>query len=149
MPPHTIVLRADIIAAARDWLGTPYHHQASVRGVGADCLGLVRGVWLDVYGRTAEIPPVYSRDWAEATGEETLIAAAARHLVPTGTADARAGDVVVFRLRQGLVAKHAGILTSATSFIHAMEGGPASEVPLVPWWRRRIAAAFAFPGVND
>ncbi len=149
MPPHTIVQRADIIAAARDWLGTPYHHQASVRGVGADCLGLVRGVWLDVYGRTAEIPPAYSRDWAEASGEETLIAAAARHLVPTGAADARAGDVVVFRLRPGLVAKHAGILTSTTSFIHAMEGGPASEVPLVPWWRRRIAAAFAFPGVND
>jgi NlpC/P60 family putative phage cell wall peptidase len=109
----------------------------------------VRGVWCDVYGSNPEAPPAYSRDWAEATGEETLIAAAARHMVPTDAINARHGDVVVFRLRPGLVAKHAGILTSPTTFIHAMEGGPASEVPLVPWWQRRIAAAFAFPGVED
>jgi hypothetical protein len=32
--------------------------------------------------------------------------------------------------------------------IHAMEGGPAAEVPLSPWWRRRIAGAFAFPGTE-
>lgn len=149
MSTPEIVRRADIVAAARGWLGTPYHHQASVRGVGADCLGLVRGVWRDIYGTSPEAPPAYSRDWAEATGEETLIAAAARHMVATDATTPHGGDVVVFRLRPGLVAKHAGILTSPNSFIHAMEGGPASEVPLVPWWRRRIAAAFAFPGVQD
>ena len=27
------------------WIGTPYRHQASLKGVGCDCLGLVRGVW--------------------------------------------------------------------------------------------------------
>ena len=37
--------RPHIVAAARRWLGTPYHHQATRQGVGADCLGLVRGVW--------------------------------------------------------------------------------------------------------
>ena len=36
--------------AARAWLGTPYRHQASVKGVGADCLGLVRGLWREVAG---------------------------------------------------------------------------------------------------
>ncbi len=29
-----------------------------------------------------------------------------------------------------------------------MEGGPAVEVPLSPWWRRRIAGAFSFPGMT-
>lgn len=139
--------RAAIIAVARRWLGTPYHHQASERGAGADCLGLVRGVWRELYGIDAETPPAYARDWAEASGEETLLAAAARHLVPIAPATARAGDVVVFRLRAGLIAKHAAILTTPDTFIHAMEGGPACEVPLAPWWRRRIAGAFAFPGV--
>jgi hypothetical protein len=43
-PPTTI------IAAARSWLGTPYAHQASLKGVGCDCLGLVRGVWREVQG---------------------------------------------------------------------------------------------------
>jgi NlpC/P60 family putative phage cell wall peptidase len=37
--------RAQIVVATRDWIGTPYQHQASLKGVGCDCLGLVRGVW--------------------------------------------------------------------------------------------------------
>ena len=37
--------RTDIVAEARAWIGTPYRHQASLKGVGCDCLGLVRGVW--------------------------------------------------------------------------------------------------------
>jgi NlpC/P60 family putative phage cell wall peptidase len=145
----TIIRRFDIVGAARSWIGTPYHHQASVKGTGADCLGLIRGVWLEIYGTSPEHPPAYSRDWAEATGEDTLIAAAARHMMPIAPTDTRPGDVIVFRLRPGLIAKHTGILASPASFIHAMEGCPASEVALVPWWRRRIAAAFAFPGVQD
>jgi len=139
--------RAEIVAVARGWIGTPYHHQASTRGVGADCLGLVRGVWRELYGCEAEMPPAYTRDWAEAVGEETLLAAAARHLVPLDPSRAEAGDVVVFRLRSGLVAKHAAILTSRDAFVHAMEGCPACEVALTGWWRRRIAGAFSFPGV--
>lgn len=39
-----MIARNEIVAAARQWLGTPYRHQASVRGVGCDCLGLIRGV---------------------------------------------------------------------------------------------------------
>ena len=137
--------RQSIVECARGWIGTPYHHQASCRGVGADCLGLVRGVWRELYGTDAELPPAYSRDWAEASGQETLLAAAARHLVAIEVADADTGDVIVFRLREGFVAKHTAILSSRTSFVHAMEGGPANEVPLTAWWRRRIAGAFAFP----
>jgi len=136
----------DVVRIARSWIGTPYHHQASVRGIGADCLGLVRGVWRELYGHEAETPPPYSRDWAEAGGRETMLAAAARHLRAIAPADADAGDVLVFRLRSGTVAKHAAILTGQATMIHAMEGGPAAEVPLSPWWRRRIAGAFAFPG---
>ena len=45
--------RADIVAAARRWVGTPYVHQASLIHVGCDCLGLVRGVWRDVDRRRA------------------------------------------------------------------------------------------------
>ncbi len=142
MPP---ISRPAIVAAARAWIGTPYHHQASLRGVGCDCLGLVRGVWRDLYGQDAEAPPPYSRDWAEATGIETMLAAAERHLVPVAPGKAQPGDVLVFRLRPGCVAKHAAILATATTMIHASEGSPAAEVAVTPWWHRRLAAAFAFP----
>jgi len=69
-----------IVIVARSWLGTPYRHQASVKGVGADCLGLVRGVWRDVVGGEMEAPPAYSADWAEVGGREMLLEAAERWL---------------------------------------------------------------------
>jgi NlpC/P60 family putative phage cell wall peptidase len=61
-----------IVAEARSWIGTPYRHQASLKGVGCDCLGLVRGVWRALYGEEPERMPPYSRDWAEASLRETL-----------------------------------------------------------------------------
>jgi len=56
---------AEILRAARRWIGTPYRHQASLRGAGCDCLGLVRGVWRDVYGGEPEPVPAYSPDGGE------------------------------------------------------------------------------------
>lgn len=147
MSAQPAVTRDAVVAAARTWIGTPYHHQASRRGVGCDCLGLVRGVWREVYGRDAEAPPPYSRDWAEASGVETMLAAAGRHLTPIDRAEIAAGDVVVFRLRPGCVAKHAAIVASARTMIHAIEGAPVCEVALAGWWRRRIAGAFRLPRV--
>lgn len=141
--------RAAIVAAARGWIGTPYRHQASLVGVGADCLGLLRGVWREVVGPEPEVPPPYARDWAEAGGREDFVAAALRHLVPVPLAAADAGDVILFRWRAGVPAKHAGILTGPAAFLHAYEGAGVVESPLGPWWRRRVAHAFAFPGVTD
>jgi NlpC/P60 family putative phage cell wall peptidase len=139
--------RDEIIAEARRWLGTPYHHQASLCGVGVDCLGLVRGVWRALHGTEAEATPAYSRDWAEATGEEAMLAAARRHLREVDRAIAAAGDVVVFRYRARAVAKHVGILTAPARMIHAVEGAAVAEVPLGAWWPRHMAAAFTFPGI--
>lgn len=141
---------AAIVAEARSWIGTPYRHQASVKGAGCDCLGLVRGVWRALLGPEPEPVGPYSRDWAEAAGAETLLAAAGRHLVPVaGLAAARPGDVAVFRLRAGAVAKHAGILVAgageAWRMVHAQEKVGVVEVHLGPWWRRRIAGLFRFP----
>ena len=141
--------RDDIVAEARRWLGTPYHHQASLCGVGTDCLGLVRGIWRALHGTDAEAVPAYSRDWAEATGAETMLAAARRHLREIDRAAATRGDVVIFRYRPRAVAKHVGILTDATRMIHAIEGSAVGEVPLGTWWRRHMVAAFSFPGIGS
>lgn len=139
--------RGDVVAAARTWIGTPYRHQASLKGVGCDCLGLLRGVWRDLLGDEPEAAPPYSRDWAEAGRRETLMAAAARHLVPADRADARPGDVLLFRWRSGLPAKHCAIATGATTMVHAHEGAAVAEASFAPWWRRHVAGLFSFPGV--
>ena len=144
-----IIARATITALARGWLGTPYHHRASVRRAGCDCIGLVRGIWRELYGSEAETSGPYTGDWAEATGSEALLAAAQRHLTPVAVAAAQPGDVLIFRFRARAIAKHAAVLVEDGRMIHAQEGVPVSEVHLGPWWRRRIAGAFVLPGVED
>lgn len=139
-----------VVALARQWIGTPYHHQASLLGVGCDCLGLVRGVFAARHGYPAEEPPPYASDWAESDGRETMLAAAARHLLPCPLDDLVPGRVVVFRLKPGCVAKHVAILATPSTMIHAIENAPVAEVSFSPWWRRRVAAVFAFgPSVRQ
>ncbi len=138
--------RDEVVRVARAWLGTPYHHQASLCGVGTDCLGLIRGVYRTLYGKEAASVPGYSRDWAEAAGEETMLDAANKYLRKIDVKTVRPGDVVIFRWRARLVAKHVAIVSGDHKMIHAIEGAPVSEVTLSPWWRRHFAGAFSFPG---
>jgi NlpC/P60 family putative phage cell wall peptidase len=144
----THTTRIAIVAEARTWIGTPYRHQASLKGVGCDCLGLVRGIWRNCIGDEPETPPPYAPDWAEAKGDETLVAAALRHLVPVARDDFMPGDVLLFRWRDGFVAKHVAIASSERAMIHAHDGAAVCEIALSPWWRRRLAYAFRFPGVS-
>jgi NlpC/P60 family putative phage cell wall peptidase len=141
-------LAVRVVGEARSWIGTPYVHQASAKGVGTDCLGLLRGVWREVMGAEPELVPAYSPDWSEAEGREDLMAAGHRWLVRKDPGAAAAGDVVLFRMRDGSVAKHLGIQSSAgpeARLIHAYTGHGVLESPLSEPWARRIAARFQFP----
>lgn len=150
----TALARHAIVAAARSWLGTPYVHQASAKGAGTDCLGLIRGVWRDLYGAEPEIPPPYGPDWNErawfrSAREEPLLAAARRHLAPRSIAEEKPGDVLVFRVVRDGPAKHCGILTGKDRFIHAYAGRVVVESWLSRWWRERLAGVFGFPGAEE
>lgn len=137
------------MVTARNWIGTPYRHQASLRGIGADCLGLVRGVWRDAIGAEPEAAPPYAAGWAEAGGLELLAEACRRHARGIPCTEFHAGDILLFRWRPHLPARHAGIATGADCMVHAQEGAAASEIHLSGWWRRHLAHAFRFPGVED
>lgn len=140
---------ARVVEIARSWIGTPYRHQASARGAGADCLGLVRGVWRELHGAEPEAVPAYTMDWSEPGGEERLWAAASRHLRECDVNEPwRVGQVLLFRMRSGAVAKHLGILSedgAEARFVHAYSGHGVIESPLSMPWRRRVAARFEFP----
>ena len=139
-------LQGRVVAEARAWIGTPYVHQASVPGAGTDCLGLLRGVWRAVIGGEPEAVPAYTADWGEGGGREVLMSAAVRWLVPSAVA--QPGDVLLFRMRDGSIAKHLGIQSvvgAEAAFVHAYTGHGVTESPLSNPWIRRIAARFAFP----
>ena len=142
-------MSARVVAATRGWLGTPYRHQASIRGVGADCLGLVRGVWREVVGAEPEIMPAYSANWAEVDGEETLLQAAGRWMPEVPVPQMQAGDVLLFRMSPGAAVKHCAILSDGGGaeprMIHAYWGRAVVESWMGGWWRRRLAAVFRFP----
>ncbi|MDT8856309.1 peptidase [Paracoccaceae bacterium Fryx2] len=139
---------ARVVAEARGWIGTPYVHQCSTKGAGTDCLGLLRGVWRALCGPEPEVAPAYTQDWAEPGGREVLLAVAERWLLRKALADAAPGDVLLFRMRSGSVAKHLGIAAevgATPSFVHAYTGHGVIESPLSGPWARRVAARFEFP----
>jgi NlpC/P60 family putative phage cell wall peptidase len=136
---------SQVVAAARSWLGTPYHDQASVRGVGCDCLGLARGVWRDVVGPEPFPIPPYSRNWGETGLREVLAEGARACMIEVEPSQAGAGGtLLLFRMVPRAIAKHVGILTEPERFIHAYERLGVIEEPLTQAWRRRIAFAFLF-----
>lgn len=139
--------RDSIVGEARRWIGTPYMHQAAMNGVGCDCLGLIRGVWRRLFGEEPERMIAYAPDWAEATGAEQLLLAARRHFIEVDTAQFLAGDVLLFRWRRGLPAKHLAIATSIESMVHAHDGASVCEVAISPFWRQQLAYSFSFPGL--
>ena len=134
-----------ILAIARSWIGTPYVHQASLKGAGCDCLGLIRGVYTELYGHAPETPPAYSPDWAEETGIEAMRDAARRHLLEIAPHETRPGDVALFRMKANAPAKHAAILSTHGRIIHAYQGHAVMEAAIPPGWDRRLAYAFTWP----
>ncbi|MGP6085590.1 NlpC/P60 family protein [Antarctobacter jejuensis] len=138
----------EVVRAARGWLGTPYVHQASTKGSGCDCLGLLRGIWREVIGPEPEAVPAYSRDWSEPQGDERLWRAALAHLRAKKLTEPAPGDVLLFRMRDGAVAKHVGLQAEVGpvgSFIHAYDCHGVIESAFSAPWARRVVARFAFP----
>ena len=142
-------LRRRVVREARSWIGTPYVHQASVRMKGADCLGLIRGVWRKCVGVEPQSLPAYSPDWGEVSGEETMLRAAQQWFIPINAHRAIGGDLILFRWKNTSIIKHVGILTSPLRykprFIHAYEKTGVVETTLGSQWKSRIVACFRFP----
>lgn len=137
-----------VVAETLLWLGTPYRHQGTMRGAGTDCLGLIRGVWRSVIGPEPASPPPYTTDWSESSGDEVLMRAANTFLKPRPNLTYSVGDILLFRIRDGSVAKHLGIVVQndpIPKFVHAYTGHGVVENYLSTPWARRIVAVYSFP----
>lgn len=165
--------RIDIIEATRSWVGTPYHHQQSVKGVGCDCLGLLRGVYRELIGPEPVKMPNYSPGWDESAKLDVMLRLCGEHLrevalsydekmgcdrdplVIPGDASGRqeflsklVGHVAVMRIKPRAVAKHCGIIVPDGRFVHAYNGHGVVEVELSDFWASKVVAVFAFPGAR-
>jgi len=140
--------RAQIVAEARTWIGTPWHHQGRLKGPGGgvDCVGLLVGTAQNC-GVALEDVTDYPR---RPQGDRLLRELRAR-LMEISLADARAGDPVAFWCAAEGVAQHIGILTDRGMVHSFVEGGRGSdkrdpgrviEITLDDRWRDRFVAAF-------
>jgi NlpC/P60 family putative phage cell wall peptidase len=116
--------RARVVEAARQWIGTPYHHMADLHGVGVDCAMLLVRVFCDLGVVPPFDPRPYTRDWMLHRDDERylgFILASAREVEAP-----RPGDVIMFRV--GRCYAHAGIVTNADplTILHAF--APAALV---------------------
>ncbi len=147
MKSHDITAEK-IIEITKSWIDTPYLHQASAKGAGADCLGVVRGVWREAFGKEPLPVPPYSPTWYNQGDGEALLNAAETYLSAKKNAYAPA-NILVFRMLRTGPAKHMGIVTAENRFVHAYAGRAVTENWLTSFWTTRIAGVFSFPGVNS
>ncbi len=110
--------RAAVVAAARAWLGTPYHHAADVRGVGVDCAMILVRVFCDLGLVEPFDPRPYTRDWFLHKADERymgFLLARAREVCPSTGSGPEPGDVMLFRFGQCF--SHGGIVTQADPLV--------------------------------
>jgi cell wall-associated NlpC family hydrolase len=110
--------RAAVVAEARSWLLTPFHHHAAIKGVGVDCAQLL----IAVYAATGVVdrPDVaeYSPDWFLHEDGEALerFSDWIRRLC-VAVIEPRPGDIALFRY--GRAVSHGAIVVDRSTVIHS------------------------------
>lgn len=136
--PMDLNIGTDVVAAARQWLGTPFHWEASVRGVGCDCRGLLTGVARDLGRPEARAIEANVVGYSRRIDSDLLMAGLGRVFALRHRYDAIApGDILAFRIGRRDRVQHLGIMGAkdakgADRFIHAHSADPAQviETPL-------------------
>lgn len=137
--------KSRIVSITRTWIDTPYHHQESKKGIGCDCLGLLRGVWREYYG--TELPekiPNYSPSWNDHMTENNMLLRAQNNFKAINAP--KEGDLILFRMTKRGVVKHCSIMVSDNTMIHAYTNHKVREELFTDWWKKKVAGYFEFIG---
>lgn len=108
--------RAQVVAEARTWLRTPWHHAARVKGAGVDCAQLLIGVYAAAGAIAAFDPPPYGRDWFLHDDRELLLELLEPYVVSVDAGEVLPGDLALFRF--GRCVAHAAIVVAWPEIIH-------------------------------
>lgn len=117
MPEASAAARKEVVAEAKSWIGTPYHHAADVKGHGVDCAMLLVRVYCDLGLIEPFDPRPYTHDWFLHRNEERYLTSLLKLSVEVR--EPNDGDVVLFRV--GRCFAHAGIVSRVEplTIIHA------------------------------
>ncbi len=141
--------RAEIIAAARGWLGTRWLHQASCKGVGADCIGFVAGVAAECGSLDAQrflATPEWRR-YGRHPDAAFLFTVCDELMERIAIATATVADVLVFAC--GRHPMHFGIVSDDGRMLHAyLSARKVCEHQLDAGWRDRIVRAYRIRGIK-
>jgi cell wall-associated NlpC family hydrolase len=109
--------RAEIIRAAREWLGTPYHHHARIKKAGADCAMFPLAVYQECGVLPADFqPPAYSMQWHLHHSEEIYLQIIAP-FTQEKSSEPLPADFVVFKF--GRAFSHGAIVVEWPLIIHS------------------------------
>jgi cell wall-associated NlpC family hydrolase len=146
--------RETVVATARSWLRTPYHHAARVKGAGVDCAMLLA----EVYAEAGLIPRVepepYPPDWHLHRDRDRFLEWVNRFGQPTQ--DPKPGDLAMYRF--GRASSHGAIIVNWPEIIHAvryrgvtLDTGESADLAsrFVGFWTLWPKAAAAEPGHSE
>ncbi len=142
-----MIARADIVAEARSWIGTPFHDQGRLRAVGCDCLGLVIEV-----GRTLGLTDIDYHDYHQQPDGKTLEARCEKHMTRAAV-EPQPGDVGLFWFAKRAWPQHLGIFCERDGLlavVHAHQRfGKVMEHRVDEWWGKRIVRAYSYQGEGE
>lgn len=150
--------RAQVIAKAREFAGTPFKDQHRMKGKkgGVDCVGIVLLVAEELgicYNDTQEMKGSDYQNYSAQGLNSFVLTECRKRLIEKPVMQMKAGDVVVMRVPD--IPCHAGILAERDGhlyLIHALNDGPQGKVTehiLDFKWQRRICGVFEYPGIED
>jgi NlpC/P60 family putative phage cell wall peptidase len=137
--------RAEIIAEARSWKGTPYRHQGRLKGVAVDCAGLVNKSG-ETFG-CVSATDANKTDYLSEPDPIKMKAALDKLYIRIPKTEMRPADIPWMRARSK--AQHIGILSERNTLIHAVQNYDVQELPIDNMVTSRIVAVYRFKGVSD
>jgi NlpC/P60 family putative phage cell wall peptidase len=137
-----------IVAAARTWRGTPFHHQGRKKGVGCDCLGMFIGMAdeLDLVSPESgeRLANLDNLDYSSQPNSWRLVDGLKRHLKEVSISDLQPGDLILMDVYDN--PQHVGIVTdyrgSSLGLLHSLFGQGVVEQRLDDKWHKRIRSVF-------
>lgn len=138
-----MTISEQIVAEARTYIGTPFHHQGRLKGIGIDCIGLIVNV-----GKTFGLVDHDNTSYGRYPDGVTLMAELRKYLVEENIENIEPGDIAVYWFKNPKKPTHVGIVTDYGLIHTYADIGKVVEHKLTKAWQKRLYAVFSFPEVN-